>query len=204
MRRNVLASVVLAAALLAPAMAHAQRYSGGPGPGPGPGYGPPPPETPLGITDHLGLALGISLGGGGYYCSNCTDKSSNDGLSLTVHGGWFFTQRFALVLEGFVVSHPYQDGTSLDSITGTVGVQYYLAKNLWVRGGIGYGNLQFNYNDGGPPDQSEDGGSIALAGGLEIIQAPHWSLDVELHFGETAYSDINVVQSAVTVGFNWF
>lgn len=212
--------LVLAALTLTPALASAQGYYGGGG-----GYyaQPPASQLPGGFHNRQGrLMFGFSLGLGGMSdrfgdisCTNCDYNPLAVGVSG--HIGGFLGPRFALMAEG----QANVQTVSSDAITGDtttlvqsalmVAGQYWVTPQLWVKGGIGFANLQLErsyYGDGIVDEASipENGGAIMGAIGYELLSARYFSVDLQGRLLHGTYKGIDnsVTAASVGVGINWF
>ena len=223
---------VLAAALLVPAVASAQPAYSQPPPGyapPPPGYAPPPgpPPAPGGFHDRTGrLNLGFSLGLGQMQvddadvgCSGCDgDPVAFNG---DAHLGWMLSPRLSLLAEVQAAGQTIaDDGFATDTLvqsTATVGAQYWLTPQLWIKAGIGAAALQVQRDDGFSSSHSDslEGGAITGAIGYEILSARNFAIDLQLRATGATYEDavdeldgstgdMSVGTTSLAVGFNWF
>lgn len=211
--------LVLAALLLVPSVASAQRYRGGGG-----GYGPAPSsQLPGGFHNRQGrLMFGVSIGlggmsdrGGDIECSGC-DYSTISG-EADGHIGGFLGARFALMAElqanvQTLASDRYTGDTStlVQSALMLAG-QYWLTPQLWIKGGIGFANIRVDrsYYGDGVVDSStapENGGAIMGAIGYEVLSAPYFSIDLMGRVINASYKGIdnNVTAGTIGIGINWY
>ncbi len=211
-------TLVMLAFLLAPGLAAAQGYYGGSGPG----YYQQPPATQLpgGFHNRQGrLIFGVNIGLGGMHddigdinCDNCSDISFEGGG----HIGGFIGPRLALMGEVQLNAQTLSVGAAGDTETLTQGAlmfaaQYWLTPQLWIKGGIGFANLQVEwsaYGDGVPDATSRPENGVALLGavGYELMSARNFSVDLQGRLINGAYDSINnnITGLSVGVGINWF
>lgn len=228
------ASLIVVAALFAPAVAFAQPAAQPVGAVPAyapppPGYAMPPGPPPAagGFHDRAGrLSLGFSVGLGKMQmddsdvaCSGC----DGDPLSFEAdaHLGWMVSPRLALLLEVQGVGQTIADNDvytdTLVQSTATVGAQYWVTPQLWIKGGIGGAALTVTRDDGFQTQDSDslEGGAIMGAVGYEILSARNFALDLQLRATGATYedstleldgttSDTNVGTTSLSLGFNWY
>lgn len=192
------------ATLLAPGLAAAQGYYGGSGPGT---YGPPPStQLPGGFHNRTGrLAYGVGLGLGGMHddgsqVTNCVNCSYNPlAISVDGHIGGFLGPRFALMAEGMinaqtVASSIYGD-TVLSMNSLMIAGQYWLAPQLWLKGGIGFAGL---YADDRYTVWDFGVGGVVMGGiGFEVMSARNFALDLQ---GRLIYGSFNSLNDHVYSG----
>ena len=67
-------------------------------------------------------------------------------------------------------------------------------------------SLQVSYDDGGPNDELDSGGAFMGAAGIEVVQGPRFTMDLNLRLTLAGYDGINDQVSTVTggVGLNFF
>jgi len=207
--------LVLAALLLVPSVASAQRYRRG--------GGYQPASQPGGFHNRQGrLMFGGSLGlgamsdrGGDIECSGC-DYSTVSG-EADLHLGGFLGPRFALMAEvqfnvQTLSSNRFTGETStlVQSALMLAG-QYWLTPQLWLKGGIGFANIQVDtsyYGDGITDEttEPENGGAIMGAIGYEVLSAPYFSIDLMGRVINASYKGIdnNVTGATIGIGINWY
>jgi hypothetical protein len=211
-------TLVLLAFLLAPGLAAAQGYYGGSGPG---YYGnPPPTQLPGGFHNRQGrLMFGVNLGLGGMHddfgdieCANCSAVSGQ----IAGHIGGFIGPRFALMGElqanAQTLSDSYDGGTeTLVQSALMIAGQYWLTPQLWIKGGIGFANLEVNwsaYGDGiiDASTQPENGVALLGAIGYELLSARNFAVDLQGRIINGSYDSLNnsVTALSIGVGLNWY
>jgi hypothetical protein len=210
-------SLIILALLLAPTAAFAQYGGGGGG-----GYyqGPNPNATlPGGFHNRMGrIAFGFSLGlggmsdkGGDINCANC-DYSPLAG-EASLHIGGFVGPRLALMAElqgniqTLAVSATQDTNLVQSALMGAA--QYWLTPQLWIKGGIGFANLQIqSADDFGvfAASRPENGLAIMGAAGFELFSARNFSVDLQGRLLNGSYSSLNnnITAGSIGVGINWY
>jgi hypothetical protein len=210
--------LILAAILLAPSLASAQGYYGGRGGG---GYYNNPDGAgvlPGGFHNRQGrLIFGFSLGlggmndrGGDIDCNNC--EYSTAAGEVSGHIGGFVGPRLALMGEvqanlQTLSSNAIEDQTLVQSAL-MFAAQYWLTPQLWIKGGIGFANVQVNHDywDGTDVEPVDNG--MALMGGIgyEVLSARYFSLDLQGRILNGSYKGIDdsITAASVGIGINWF
>jgi hypothetical protein len=89
--------------------------------------------------------------------------------------------------------------------------QYWVTPQLWIKGGIGFANLQVDwsaYGDGivDASTQPEHGVALLGAVGYELLSARNFSVDLQGRLINGAYDSINnhITALSVGVGINRF
>ena len=82
------------------------------------------------------------------------------------------------------VFHPWEDAygsaTTAHSIS-TFAIQYWVTPIVWLKGGGGIGNMRLiDESAGGVTFRQESGFAIMGSGGVEIVQAANFALDLQL------------------------
>lgn len=206
-------SLLVLAMVVIPGVAGAQGYYGGSGPG---YYNQPQQQQPGGFHNRMGrLAWGFSVGLGGMHdagsnitsCNNCNYNPI--AVEADGHIGGFLTPRFALMGEAQVNAQTVDaGGPNGDLIISQnalmIAGQFWLAPQLWIKGGIGFANLQaddayFQYDVG-------NGGVIMGAIGYELMSARNFAVDLQGRIIRGSYNglDDSVTSGTVGVGLNWY
>ena len=200
--------LVLAFVLL-PSVALAQGY-----------YNNQPPNSQFagGFHNRTGrLLFGGSLGlggmsdrGGDIECSNC--NYSTLAGEISGHIGGFIGPRFALMgeVQGNIQTletDAFGDTTSLVQGALMIAGQYWVTPQLWIKGGIGFANLQVDHSYYGTIDEVPENG-LALLGavGFELLSARWFSIDLQGRLINGSYDSIdnNVTAGSIGVGINWY
>ncbi|HET9990814.1 MAG TPA: hypothetical protein VFQ65_19925 [Kofleriaceae bacterium] len=203
-------SLLVLAIILAPAIASAQYYGGGPG-----YYNGPDNHVPGGFHNRTGrLAYGFSIGLGGMHddgsgITNCDNCANAPALELDFHIGGMLGPRFALMFEGqlnarTVHSDVYNGDTTLSQTAPMIAGQFWITPQLWVKGGLGVAALQADstyvtYDYG-------TGMAVMGAVGFELMSARYFALDLQGRIIEGTYNSGNdhVTAANIGLGFNWY
>lgn len=205
-------SVLLLAAALVP-LSLASDAQAQPG-----GYYSQPASTQLpgGFHNREGrLIFGFSLGLG-----HMSDSEGNIGGDSTVgystlsgegsaHIGGFIGPRLALMAEVqanvvTLTSDVYSD-TNLVQGALMGAAQYWITPQLWVKGGIGFANLEVDNSDYG--SQNLDTGMALMGGiGFELLSSQRFSVDLQGRVLAGSYDGIDqqITATSIGVGINWF
>ena len=196
--------------VIAPTAAFAQGYYGPGGSGARPSEG--------GFHNRTGrLAFGGSLGLGGMHddfgdinCANCDSAA----IQLAGHLGGFVGPRLMLMGEVQLNGQTLQinnDGTDTSLVQSALmfAAQYWVTPQLWIKGGIGFANLQVQDADAfGVFASSEPENGTALMGavGFELLSSQFFSVDLQGRLLNGSYKGIddNVTALSIGVGLNWF
>jgi hypothetical protein len=198
--------IIVLACLLFPSLAFAQYYSAP----------PPSSQHPGGFHNRSNrLMFGFSVGlggmsdrGGDIECVNC-DYGTLTGQA-SGHIGGFIGPRLALMGE----LHGNAQTIATDGIDDEVLVQtalmlaaqYWIAPQLWIKGGIGFANLQVEDTFYGPVTRPENGMALMGAIGYELLSARNFSLDLQGRLVNGSYEGIdnNITAGSIGLGINWF
>jgi hypothetical protein len=212
--------IVLAAALLAPAIASAQpsRGYGSPPPPPGGGYYANPTTNAEGYQLRGGQPMfGFSIGLGGMSVDG-QDVECNDcgyspiGIEFDGHIGGMLSDRFGLMLELQANAETIEDNayqtSSLVQGTAMIAGQYWVTPRLWLKGGIGLSHLSVDSEDyyGGYTEGVDDGVALMAGVGYELYQSQRFGLDLQGRLISAGYDGIDSKVTAATIGlgFNWY
>jgi hypothetical protein len=197
-------SLLILAIMCAPALASAQRYYRGGDPVSG------------GFHNRAGrLTFGGSIGLGGMSdngsaitaCNNCDINPLT--LEGDLHIGGMLTPRFGLMLElqGNLqtVHSDFRNGdTTLSQAAEMVAAQVWLIPVLWLKGGVGFSQLQ----EDNAFFTSDLGSGIAVMGaiGIELLSARNFALELQGRIIEGTYNSGNdhVTSGTIGLGLNWY
>jgi len=186
-----------------------------------PYYGGPPPNStfPGGFHNRTGrLAFGFSLGLGGMSDSqgdiNCPTCDYNP-LSAEVSGhiGGFIGPRFALLGEVQAniqtIAEDVNTSDTLEQSALMIAGQYWITPQLWIKGGIGFANLQIQRSDAFgvfAQSQPENGTAIMGAIGFELFSARNLAVDLQGRLLNGSYKGIddNITAASIGIGINWY
>lgn len=194
------AVVVVAAVIAAAAPARAQGY--------GPGYyaGPPPP--PPGVV-RSGFIAGVGIGGGGFGFTDCEDCDSLGVFALHGHLGGMIAPTVAILFDaGFVAGKPNDDLTISQGVA-LAAIRFWPARIFWLEGGLGLAQLSASSDALNASVNSDTGGALMVAAGIELMQTRSFTIDVELRLTGTRYGNddrdsVGIAGGTLTAGFNWY
>ena len=171
------------------------------------GYYPPPPPAMASrpITDRP-FTIGGSLGLGGLRFHDDTNQSTSDlGVGYSVRLGFGIAPRlqFLLGIDGATSGH---GDFVYDQTIYYGGLQAFLTRQLFLRGGVGFGNITQKDNGGGDfLFFGKTGFGLTGSLGVELIQGYNWSLELAGQVTAGFYSNSeHWTSTAVNVGFNFF
>jgi hypothetical protein len=152
--------------------------------------------------------LGGSLGVAGlhYHYTDDGTSTSDPALGYSARLGFGIAPRMLFLIEinGAVasVTDPYGVGVSYDQTIYDLGVQIFLTRRLFLRGGAGLGSIRA-WDDAG---FSFGKTGFALTGtvGLELLQGYNWSFELAGQAISGFYKDENWTSYGLNLGFNFF
>jgi hypothetical protein len=168
-------------------------------------YPPPPPPPPYTLERPFMLGGSLGLAGLHYHYSDGT-STSDAALGYSARLGFGIAPRMLFLIEinGAVASmtDDYGVGHSYDQTIYDLGVQFFLTRRLFLRGGAGLGTIR-GWNEGGF-SASDTGFGITGTVGLELVQGYNWSFEVAGQAIAGFYSNENWTSYALNLGFNFF
>ena len=168
---------------------------------PRPYYAPPPPRG----VYRSGLVFGGSLGFGDIASDGCGPYCGG-GFFFEGHLGGMLNPRLALEGDFWGAVHRWDNGMGLGTTYHglyTFAAQYWATDFFWLKGGFGFAQLNFGYDNTATPSQTGPG--LLGAAGFEVVQSYNFALDLQVRFGHGFYDtgpDIN--QVAFMIGVNWY
>jgi hypothetical protein len=189
--RRALVVLTFAITALSSTAALAQRY--------GYGWNNGPPQGPFPIRQ--GLVVGGSLGLG-YGFIDCTGCSAG-GVALDAHLGGMITPQLAIMGEVQGMAMPWLNGSTITHTALAAVVRYYLAQRWFLEGGLGVGHLEIENYDGSTAFAAANAFSALVAGGVEIVQSPRWSLNLDAREVSTFYNPA-IHNFSLNLGIDWF
>lgn len=198
--------LVLAIVCAVPSLASAQGYYG---------RGPGSP-VPGGFHNRAGrLMFGFSIGLGGMNdngsaitrCDNCDFNPL--ALEADFHLGGMVNHQLGFMLEGQVNSQTIHSDVFNGDSRLTQGAlmfaaQVWVLPQLWLKGGIGFSNLQVDDTF----VTSDIGSGLALMGavGFEVFSARNFAIDLQGRIIEGTYDSAHdhVTSGTIGLGLNWF
>jgi len=203
-------SLLVLAIVCAPVVASAQGYYGRGGRYQNAG---PVPGGFHNRTGALAWGFGLGLGGihdGGSAITSCDNCDANPlTLEADFHIGGMLSPRLALLLElqgnaQTVHSDFYGDDTTLEQGAALFAAQFWVLPQLWIKGGIGFANLQVDSRYF--IDDYGSGGALLGAVGVELMSARNFALDLQGRLLETSYNSLNdnVTSATIGIGIDWY
>ena len=184
----------------APPRGYGRRYA----------YYPPPPPPPPMYSEERPFMLGGSLGLAGLHYTSFDGVSTSDAaVGYSVRLGFGLTPRLLFLIEingaAASVPDPYNEGYNVayDQTIYDLGLQAFLTRKLFVRGGLGLGNIK-QWDDLGTFRVGETGFAMTGSVGLELLQGYNWSLEIAGQGITGFYRDQRWTSGAVNIGFNFF
>lgn len=189
-----------------------QQQSGG-GYVPPQGYGPPPPRysyypppppppTARSSTDRV-FMIGGSLGLGTLRFDNDLEETTS-GAAYGYDGrlGFGVAPRLLLLIgvNGAVSS---EDSIVYDQTIYYLGLQAFLGRQFFVRGGAGLGNIT-GRDEGNFLSFGKTGFGVTASIGAELLQGYNWSLELAGQLTAGFYKDENWTGGTANIGFNFF
>jgi len=159
-------------------------------------------ERPFMLGGSLGLA-------GLHYTSIDGGTTSDAAVGYSARLGFGLTSRLLFLIEinGAASSVPdtYYQGNSVayDQTIYDLGLQAFLTRKFFLRGGLGLGNIK-QWDDLGTFRSGETGFAMTGSAGLELLQGYNWSLEIAGQFIGGFYRDQRWSSGAVNIGFNFF
>ena len=95
-------------------------------------------------------------------------------------------------------------GVTLTNSVFTGALQYWVADQFWIKGGLGAGTIDLSDNYAGATFSSESAFAVTGAAGLEVFQWFNFALDLQFRLAHVAYSGGGANNIAFMVGFNWY
>ena len=176
--------------------------------GPPPPYYPPPPRERYGLTLGFGFGLGGMSADSGELCIDCDYDPVAFGVDF--HIGGMINPRMAILGELTLTGQTLDaDGFSWVYQSMLLGaVQYWLTPALWVKGGIGFSQLDIQYDDGFVVYEETIDTGVGLLGaiGYEVLHSTRFAIDLSLRLQGASYDAIedSVSSALFAIGFNWY
>ena len=140
-------------------------------------------------------------------CDNCDFKPY--AAEGDLHIGGMLNARFGLMLElqgNFETVHSsFRDGdTTLTQSAAMVAGQFWIIPILWVKGGLGFSNL--NVDNAYFTEDLGNGVAVMGAVGVELFSARNFALELQGRLIEGTYNsgDDHVTSGTIGIGVNWY
>jgi hypothetical protein len=148
--------------------------------------------------ERKGFIGGIAIGGGKITCSDC---DSLNGPAIALHLGGMLTEKVALVFDGSGVGKD-ENSTQITSVLASAALQYWVSPKVWVKGGIGSGQLGVSGN--GLNETSDGGLGFLGAIGVEVVQKQRFAIDLQARFTTAKIEGDRTNNLSALVGFNFY
>lgn len=184
-----------------------------------PGYyaGPQPAaQLPGGFHNRQGRLMwggsfalgGMNDSGGDIECDNCDYDPLAVGIDA--HIGGFVNPRLALMFElqanAQQLSQEFfvEDDVYLVQSAAMFAAQYWVAPQLYIKGGVGFSHLELSDSDEG--FELDNGIALMGAVGFEIFSSRLTAVNLEGRFLNGSYegADNNITSATVGIGVNFF
>ena len=116
-----------------------------------------------------------------------TFPESTTAAALTLHGGYAFSRRIALLADAELMG-PWSDGFT-NGIFGAV-LRYRPVRRVWVEAGPARGDLGYAYQGTGSVDNSITGTGFLAAAGITALSKPKWAVDLQARYGRIWYEGV--------------
>ena len=113
-----------------------------------------------------------------------TFPRSQGGGALTVHGGYAFSPRLALLADVEVMTS-VNDGFS-NGVFAAV-MRCRPVRRVWIEGGPAAGDLGYAYGDSATKSNSITGAGFLAAGGVSVLAKERWTLDAQARYTKVWY-----------------
>jgi Outer membrane protein beta-barrel domain len=148
--------------------------------------------------ERKGFIAGLGVGGGKITCDGCESLS---GPAVEVHIGGMINEKVALMFDGSGVAKE-EDGVTLSSVVGGLALQYWASPRVWVKGGVGGGQIRVAGN--GLDADSEMGLGFLGGLGVELLQKERFAIDLQLRFTTAKIEGERTTNVFAVVGFNFY
>lgn len=148
-------------------------------------------------VDRKGFIAGLGVGGGKISCEGC-DMS---GPAVGLHLGGMLKENVALVFDGSGVTKE-EGGATFTSVVVGAALQYWASPRVWIKGGVGAGQLQFSGNG---VTVNSDAGLGFLGGlGIEALQKKRFTIDLQVRLSTAKIEGHRVTNVFALIGFNLY
>jgi hypothetical protein len=169
-------------------------------------YYPPPPPPPV-YTLERPFMLGGSLGLASLHYDTGVGTTTNAAVGYSLRLGFGVAPRLLFLIEvnGAAASDSdvYGNSVAYDQTLYDLGLQVFLTRKFFLRGGAGLGNIRAAFNDGGA-FAAKVGFGLTASAGVELLQGYNWSFELAAQWITGFYSNETWTSGAVNLGFNFF
>lgn len=145
---------------------------------------------------HEGFMIGFGFGFAAATCDDCETQTAF-GFDFSIGG--FVNPQVALMYDvgGWLDS---ENGATLLLATNTFACQYWVAPNVWIKGGIGLSQARVAFD--GDSD-SEFGLGLAAAAGVEVMQNGGFALDLSGRLSALDFDNGSIQTFSLVLGARW-
>jgi hypothetical protein len=139
-----------------------------------------------------------------YHLSDGSTSDAAVGYSARLGFGLTPKLLFLIEINGATAngSGPYNDSVAYDQTIYDLGLQAFLTHRVFVRGGMGIGNIRaFDYVG---DFAAKTGFALTGSVGIELLQGYNWSFELAGQWITGFYQDETWTSGAVNLGFNFF
>lgn len=169
-------------------------------------YYPPPPPPPVYSLERP-FMLGGSLGFASLHYDTGAGTTSNAAVGYSLRLGFGIAPRMLFLIEvnGAAASDTdvYGYSVAYDQTLYDLGLQVFLTRKFFLRGGAGLGNIRAAFDDGGA-FAAKVGFGVTASAGFELLQGYNWSFELAGQWITGFYSGETWTSGAVNLGFNFF
>jgi hypothetical protein len=110
---------------------------------------------------------------------------SASGAGATLHGGFAFSPRIALLLDMEMLA-PKSAGFN-HAIFAAV-VRYWPARRVWIEAGPATGDIGYSVDNTGTNPGSITGSGVLAAAGVAVAKKRTWTVDMQARYGQIWYN----------------
>jgi len=168
-------------------------------------YYPPPPPPPA-YTLERPFMIGGSLGLATLHYHLDTGSTSDAAVGYSLRLGFGIAPRMLFLIEvnGATASgvDAYNESVAYDQTLYDLGLQVFLTRRFFLRGGAGIGNIRaFDYAG---DFAAKVGFGLTATAGIELLQGYNWSFELAAQWISGFYSHETWTSGAINLGFNFF
>ena len=155
-----------------------------------------------------GLAIGFGVGPS-MQIGIGIEEASGTGGSFNLRIGTSASDRLAWFVDLFAAGTPREGDTGMNRLNQstnlTAGAQVFVLEALWLRAGLGLGQLELRSEEGGTTAKRHHAGLGAIAGGgIDFLRRGRFALSGDLTFVSGLYREGFVSAAVAQLGFTWY
>ena len=106
--------------------------------------------------------------------------TSQGGAALTLHGGYAFSPRTALLVDAEFMGSPRSGfGNAIAALV----LRHRPLRRVWIEAGPASGDIAYSYEGSQSETGAITGVGFLVAAGVSVLERPRWSLDVQGRYG---------------------